>query len=540
VNNKTMCSLISTVLREEKAEGYPEWEDVVRRRVEAAAGPLLYTAGNVDLAETFLSYLPGHRRQHYRCNACRRFIEKYGSAVRVDEVGRMTTVLWEADRAVPQFFRAAVAACRHRVLRAEVVGVFLDDEPVWGTPLTGPWTHLHGTPPSVFKHPLKTAAQARAEKEEEHGMLRRGMADFPLAVVEQAVRVLEADTLDRSEKTLGVAQWLLALHRAVAGRDRRSADNLVWRAVATAPPGFCHVRSTMINTLLEDLAAGLPFEDVKRRWAAKMHPLKYQRPTAPPKQGTIDRAERVVAGLQSAGALRRRFAKLSDVVAYWMPRTDISSPSGGGGVFTHLRPRVKTPAKLELPPQKMTWVKFEKAVLLVGGVSSLEVKVPHGLANFFGLVTAADPAAPPIVQWDTEPRNPVSWYHYGSPRVMGSFAHQWNLVPGSWAKVTAVFERPCHWFHPDKFKHYGRAVHLSLEGCKDVSYPGRGAGWFTEMLRSEYHEVRSVMEAAANAAAVEGRDEGDANGIAIQGSSGVLVRVSGPLGTATYEIDRLD
>ena len=117
----------------------------------------------------------------------------------------------------------------------------------------------------------------------------------------QALKLLKSEALYRSEKVLGQAQWLYDLHRALP--SRRNRDHVLWRAVAAAPAGFCHPRSSMIGTLLEDLAAGMPFDDVSRRFAEKMHPLLYQRPQAAPSAGNIAQAEKIVAAF--AFVLRR-------------------------------------------------------------------------------------------------------------------------------------------------------------------------------------------------------------------------------------------
>jgi hypothetical protein len=190
--------------------------------------------------------------------------------------------------------------------------------------------------------------------------------EFPLPVVEQAVNILQAEALYRSEKCLGVAQWLKDLHEnRNATRNNAIKANITWLAVATAPAGFCHPRSSMIGTLLEDIAAGLPFEMIRRRFAMKMDPLAYQRPQAPPSAGNIAQAEKVVARLKAAGSLKRRFATLSDVQAIWTPEpVREKAPDSGGGVFAHLKPgSPATTPVIEVPPQTMTWVKFRDTVI---------------------------------------------------------------------------------------------------------------------------------------------------------------------------------
>jgi hypothetical protein len=69
----------------------------------------------------------------------------------------------------------------------------------------------------------------------------------------------------------------------------------------------------MIGTLLEDIHVGLPFDDFKAKFAAKMHPLQYQRPQAAPKVGAIAQAEKLVEQLGIVRSLKRRFARLDDL-----------------------------------------------------------------------------------------------------------------------------------------------------------------------------------------------------------------------------------
>lgn len=424
------------------------------------------------------------------------------------------------------------------VKRAKVTGVFINDSKVWGNPRTGEWTHLSGEMAEVHTSPLKTASQVEAEKLQDYIMLKRGLEEIPLEAVVQAVRVLEADAVDRSEKTLGVAQWLLSLHRSIADVRGPIRDNLVWLAVAKAPSGWCHVRSTMISTLLDDVIAGLPFNAIKARWDAKMHPLKYQRPTTI-KDGNIEQANKIVAKLQSEGSLQRRFALLEEVTELWKPQMvhqkttrsrcscSFSHPphdwcdgnQNGGGAFDHLRERSSSIKPVELPASKLSWEKFRDTVLPTA--NEVEVNLPSGAAAFFGLVTAVN-VAPPILQWDGLDgftRNPVSWYFYHG----GSTARDWALTPG-WTKVDAICLKPCYWQKPDSFQHQGDGVFFVISAAKDTRHTA-GAGFFPECLRSEYHEIRHAMEAYARTAAIVCREEGTANGIALGKGESLTVRV---------------
>jgi len=514
-----MTAKVSSAVKTEHDHEYHRLELIVAQRVAEAhkfvahTGPL-FTTNAEGLFTEYLAGIPEGNRQHYTCRCCQKFIEKYGGlAFITPNEGKPVSAIWAPSANVPEFFLDSVERLYDRVAKAKVTGVFLSEEKVWGVPQTGEWTHLHGVPAVRFSNPLKTAEQIAAEKGQDYIMLKRGLSEIPVEATEQAIRVLSAEVVDRSEKVLGIAQWLLALQKSLEGRKGTVRDNLVWLAVATAPPGWCHIRSTVISTLLDDILAGLPFETIKRKWNEKMHPLQYQRPTTL-KEGTIKQANEVVEKLNAAGSLNRRFAKLEEVLpfAIWTPRTEEKEEpkKSEGGAFDHLSSAKRRVKEVALPPRLIAWDDF-KAVL--AEATAIEFYVPIGRASYYGLTTAADPNSQPILQWDgiAEVRNPFCWFFYHG----GSMANRWGLSSGTYVPVKAVLLKPCHWQAPEKFSHQVPGVFFVLEGAKDI-YHDNGGGLFPECLRAEYHSIRSAVEAHARRATIAGKDEGTANGIALE------------------------
>lgn len=495
--------------------------------------PLFQTdADEAALGDAYLSGIREDRRQHYNCHCCRHFIQRFGGLVTIDGEGRQRSALWAFDP--PAFFLRSVEALHSLVKKAKVVGVFLSADKTLGTPRTKEWTHLAATNPTPFKVRLKTAGQEVAEKLEDYKMLCHGLADYSRDAVEQAVRVLKADAVYRSEKAVGIAEWFLKLHEAIKSNPH-AKRNLTWAAVASAPPGFCHVRSTMISTLLDDIVSGMAFDAIARRWKEKMHPLQYQRPTAPPRDGVIKAAEELVAKLGLERSLLRRYATLDDVLLkLWTPRELTEAPKAGG-VFGHLREK-QAPSAIELPATTMTWEKFARTIL--GEVLEMEIMVPMR-GGFCGLMTAADAESPPIIQWDGlegHSRNPVSWYYWNG----GSSAAQWGLSSG-WNKVTCVFPKPAHWQAPEKFKREKEAIHFAIAGCVESRLDSLAL--FPEILKSELHGIRSVIEAHSNkGGGGQGAEAGNANGLTLgSGSSdSIRLRVKTASGLANYIIDRID
>lgn len=518
-------------------DGYETFLSEIRNHFagQSGQGPL-FTTNVGDLWSLFLDGLPQFARKHYTCHACRRFVEQYGGLVRITPDGRKVSVIWPDPEYVPAFFTASVVAIRKAIAKARVNGVFVSSQSVYGQPVTGEWHHMAVRPSdtNVWRSRTQSAHQRAAEKAEEFKMLVAGLNEYPRDVVEQALKLLESDALYRSEKVIGPAWWLRSLHIMLSTlKDAAAKENITWVAVAGAPAGFCHVRSTMIGTLLEDIAAHMDFETVSKRFAAKMHPLQYQRPQAAPTAGNIAQAEKVIQQLQAAGSLDRRFARLEELTTLWRPaQREVREPASVG-VFGHLTPKAgkQNVADIEVPVVTITWEKFHRTVL----PNAYEMELyAVGSQNFSAITTAVHADAPPILQWDTEGRrNPFAWYVYNR----GSFPHEWNLTPG-WVKVTGVCLSPSMW--QEGIINQAKSVHFILDGARDKRYEKSGNALFPETLKSEFHGIRATIEAYSRRAVLFGYDEASACGVRAGDSWGISVRVTNEFGVSSYRLDRWD
>ena len=151
------------------------------------------------------------------------------------------------------------------------------------------------------------------------------------------------------------------------------------------------------------------------------------------------------------------------------------------------------------------------------------------------MVTATHADAPPIIQWDNiDARNPVSWYLYSG----GSPAHQFNVVGGQAVEVTAITQKPSEW--NGGMQHQGTGIIFLMNGAKDQRTPSLCL--FPEILKSEFHGVRSVIEAHNKSGRISGVNESSASGLLcdIKETWGINLYVTSGGQELHYRIDRMD
>lgn len=496
-------------------------------------GEPLFTTNVTDLYDIFLAHLPEQARQHYNCNTCRGFVNRYGGLVTIDDEGYIYPVMWAGEW--PEFFEDAIANVHMAVSHAKVNGVFVTSDKRLGMPKTGIWHHMAVDVPKSMIHRdrLNTAYQAACARHEEFKMLMAATQKYQTSTVETAVNLLRSDSLYRGERFLKMAEWFLKIKQLPTNRY---FANILWKESVKAPAGFCHISSSVIGTLLDDIEAGLDFEAIKVRFNEKMNPLQYQRPQVAPGAGNVKRAEEIVAKLGIANSLKRRFARLEDIETIWTPQVDTPKVENTG-VFAGIKTKNTTPTKrndIQAPATTMTWEKFQRTVLPMA--KKIEVFVGRGSNYYAAIVTAEDFDAPPIIAWDSEAyRNPCTWYVYNG----GSYPTSWNLVGGTYAEVTAVALQPNMW--QPGFDHHGGGVFFILKGCKDTH--NVSAALFPELLRGELREVRATIEAYSRANKLGGQEEASACGLRLQKTASrwdCTLRVTTDVGVSMYKLDRWD
>lgn len=477
-----------------------------------------------SLWEMYLGGWPQEVRQYHNCNTCRKFIENFGGLAVIDP----TTGLLRSP-----IFSGVTSNAEENihlaVKRAAITGVFYHSDGVMGEPVNGPqkqWRHFSLITPKQCMH--GEPGQKAAEKLEDMKNIRYALTDraFTPPNLRIAVKLLESESLYRSEKVLGAAEFLLKMQDLRHSRKStsRPVANLMWLEIAKAPAGFCHPRSSMIGTLLDDIADGRT--DYAERFAAKMNPTQYRRPIAPPKAGAIDAAEKLVEKLGIAPAFKRRYARAEELQPLWVhPFIETAEES----LFEHLRvqARQRNAKLVETPMQYITFAKLNK---LISGARKIQVLIAgRKRYGFCVFTTAEDSEAPPILQWDHEDaRNPVSCYWWRE----GSTAAQHGLTDG-WHNVQRLVLLP--WMWGKTHQNFPDAAAFVIEGAGETREGGNAL--FPEILKGELHGISRVMEAHANSQKLAGMGEPHAVGL---NAVGARIRVWDGSVVSEYFIDRWD
>jgi hypothetical protein len=394
--------------------------EVLRRAPDAIFSARLEPSES--LFALFLDNLPPEHRRSHDCSCCRSFFKRYAAAVVVNERGVTSSALFGQD--APGIYGQAFEYLRIRLADAEVGGVIKDAATTWGTPQTGTWTHFAVPAPVAARDVPRglTPGQHRAA-------LRELNRTFAVAInttwtrdtLERGLALLRSGTLYRGDRFVPQAEFLLRVKaEQEAVRGSRKRKNLLWAEVVKAPAGFATPRSTALGTLLDDVQTGLPQDQIKRKFDAMLAPENFRRVQTAPTASALQQAERLVEQMGLAPALARRYARLDELPLRWRPEQTQkyvvlrkTSSEASGGVFAGVTPRggaAPATPDMRLPPVTMTWEKFSRTVL--PEAVALQALVPPSSARFAALVTAADPAATPLLLWDRpEARNPVSWYY---------------------------------------------------------------------------------------------------------------------------------
>lgn len=483
----------------------------------------LYKTDVTDLYQIFLDNIPEVVVQHYRCDACRRFVNKYGSLVTITENGELIPAIW--PKYGPGIFYNAVAAVReHLTTKAKVISVFYTDRTDLGTPQTGEWRHMsvHLNDRLLMKaHPgvYGNCGERMSASQNDYAAVWRAINDYSIDVVREAMKLINSGALFRSDKVRNTCSAFLNLLNDINGEIPAVKTAKVWRYIASATdPGYLHIRSSVIGTLLDDIKDGVDMDTIIKKFNDKMDPLKYQRPQAAPSTGNIKRAEQLFKELGfTSKSLERRYATLEDLETIWTPRDTEGIVEESDGVFGRLKSSAKDAPKVTkvdgvIDRGAMTWNKFYNEIL--PHAKSIKINNTSNLPYFSisTFLTAVYPDEKCIFRYG----NHVSNYMHSASLVRDNVFSAFNIH--NMAEVVGICYDPVVWGRTDNFPDTV-GVNFIIKDAKDLIMIRNGSqntGIFPESLIPELREVRSTIAAYSESDIIKGEESASATGLRIQ------------------------
>jgi hypothetical protein len=458
---------------------YSAWLKNMKARVANITSRVYVTnVTNEALWDVYLGFLPQNLRQVYNCNKCKQFFNNYANLVYEDADGQVKSVFWDVQDLVPETEHGnSIAALEKILVLASPIHRFHSDTTDIGTAVAGGFEHVNAN------LPYTCACAPRMDADQMMAMNREDIKNityFTAAVNGKHVKIVrelvKSGTLAQAELVEEQIDFLAACYKS----DNKPIHKpeLV-KLVSKAHAGLLHPSASMVNRLIEGSMSGLNGDQIKERWNREVDPKRYQRPTAAPKAGNIERAEKLFAEMGLESALHRRFAAIEDLQQdlLWWPPKKVEA----GGIFGMLRQDQQ--AFQGGSGVTMTFVKFMRTVL-----PHAQSVILHQNPHMFCPTTAVDSNSEPILQWDHKDKpNKVSWY----TRDGGYQAHLFFKTSKHEVPAIALVKQP-YMQDTETETHHGKVAFWLMEVDRmPPFYPAL----FPVYLKSELREVSSVIEA---------------------------------------------
>lgn len=459
------------------------------------------------------SFTSSAHMQEHNCRCCKNFIDNYGGLVYITASGNLKSLLWDNPSEYGDF-NQIFDRLNSIVTGRPIISTFISDSVNLGHKMTAYWEHFHlnvVNTPYINTDRTLNSGQIMAKSIQDIQTLETALTRYKKPIIEKVVTLLRSGSIPGAHLVIGMAEWYLDLHTRLASVKGRAKSNLKWAAVASAPPGFIGMQSSVLATLIDDVVNGDTLEEVIKKYQTKTNGINYQRPQTNPGAQNVKRAEELIEKLGYSESLKRRYARLSDLRLHWSPIPVKTSQAPSGGVFSDVPTRGRTSepqvTRLNADPVTMTFNRFSKRILPTA--KSIKVKTPF-VGNYSALVTAVDSSAPNLLQWS----NTVSWYVYNG----GSRARNWGLMDKAYTEVTGITLQPNMW--NNECPHQGESVFFLLKNARDNNDPGLAL--FPSLIRSELHEVRKTIEAFSKNKKIERLTSGEAAGLRFSDNSAPL------------------
>lgn len=362
-----------------------------------------------DIFERYLAAFPEgtdpifRKRTEHDCQCCKQFIRRIGVVVSIND-GKMVTI-WGGHN-FPHPYQEVSDKLDEYLRSLPIESVFRTKERKYGLGhnfdkvTSQRYDHFFGEVGS--RHFATDPDAKRGEQNAIFQVYQRGLQEIREGDLDTVIDLIDTNSLYRGEEHRPAVVGFRQLLRdyKLAG----SSDLFVWESLGNRNARF---RSTVIGTLLTDLAEGKDFDAAVRAFEAKVAPANYKRPTSAISQGMVEKALETLNELGLGPAVYRRYARISDVRARDVLFVDNNTIGQmKDGIAALLEPSIKKSA----PDLKHAVLIPAEAFIkdILPGSKSVEVFVENRHAGNFVSLTGSD-GPERLFKWD----NNFAWSYEG-------------------------------------------------------------------------------------------------------------------------------
>jgi len=468
--------------------------------------------------------------QYFQCNTCSSFLKEYGNLAVINEDGSLESLIWPDlydDERFDKMFRIFIRNIRKFVEKSTISHEYfftkeyngskpnVANKTIDGKIVAKTYIHYNFTIPANL---VKKEKESVGDFTVKMDMLIRILKDNDETIIAKCHNLLSTNQIYNGEKHVGVIKYLQDVKEKLSGVLNEQVKNaLICLCVAKAFVGCLNsLRSGAVSTLLQDLNNNVDNKELIRKWNALNDPLHYMRPSALPSEGAIKNAEKLCESLGiKESDFERVFLQDSDKIPNGaflykekLLKSDSKEAEGDKGIFSSLKTKNKeTVSNNTVAEITISFKKFCKDVLPT--VKKLEIFLSYMSPIYFFI--SGKEGSKPLMQWHDE-SNLASWYTTPSPKdtIKCGLKFGWN-------EVSSVVSFPYMWDETKKYHHPEKYL-MSVKNCKEYQ-SGMGCALFPALMKSEFHSIRSVIEAYSKCHDIGNEKNADFGGIAFDQST---------------------
>lgn len=438
-------------------DNFPTFANLVSKKLKSMAAKELYVVdvSDEEIWDAYLKAFPAgtnpifRERTEHDCSCCRNFIKNLGKVVSLNNNGAYTTV-WDVK--APGFYNEVAQALASLIRSKPIKNIYRTRFQTYGSQVTHErtdsgtinWNHFYGS--VERRHMTNDLGTVNGRHLSMFNTTKRGFLELKTEAIETVMDLINQNALYRGLEHKAKVKNFLRAQKAWDG-----SDAYIWR---TLSPEIAFFRNSVIGSLIVDLSDGKDVEHAVRSFEQKVAPGNYRRTTAIITPRMITNALEKLRSLGLENAVRRRYARLSDVSVNNVLFVDNSVKNQmKGGLEELLQTAVKTPA-----PKKAQSISakdfFDKIIPEASGIE-LYLENRHK-GNFMSLTAPEDEDVKPLFNWD----NNFAWSYDGD--VADSIKERVKAAGG---KVDALMRVSLSWDSPDDLD-----IHCSTPSGQHIYY----------------------------------------------------------------------